>query len=380
MARERITLKSNSDILLMREAGLITAAALKAVKDAIAPGVSTLELDTIAESTIISVGAKSNFKLVAGYKHTICSSINDEVVHGIPSKDRILQAGDIISIDCGAITPSGWNGDAAFTMVVPGGDPEVMAKRQAISDACEASLWAGIAAWLKVARGVSEVISTIMLNFIAIGIISYIIVRTPIGTETSLNIRGTAAIPESGMLRGIAFIDPGTPIYGFFFISIVIGIAYWFLLNRTRFGFDLRATGKSATAARTSGVQSNRMIVVTMLLSGAVAGLVGLPYLLGDTGSYTLQFPTDWGFTGIAIALLGRNNPLGIALGAILWAFLDISSGQLILEGVPREISTIMQGLIVIVVVISYEVVRRYQVKSEQTSVAKALEKQEASV
>ena len=147
MARERITLKSNSDILLMREAGLITAAALKAVKDAIAPGVSTLELDTIAESTIISMGAKSNFKLVAGYKHTICSSINDEVVHGIPSNDRILQAGDIISIDCGAITPSGWNGDAAFTMVVPGGDPEVMAKRQAISDACEASLWAGIAAF-----------------------------------------------------------------------------------------------------------------------------------------------------------------------------------------------------------------------------------------
>ena len=242
------------------------------------------------------------------------------------------------------------------------------------------ALWAGIAAWLKVARGVSEVISTIMLNFIAIGIISYIIVRTSIGTETSLNIRGTKPIPESGMLRGIAFLDPGTPIYGFLFISIAIGIGYWFLLNRTRFGFDLRATGKSATAARTSGVQSNRMIYTTMLLSGAVAGLVGLPYLLGDTGSYTLQFPTDWGFIGIAIALLGRNNPLGIALGAILWAFLDVSSGQLVLEGVPREISTIMQGLIVIVVVISYEVVRRYQVKSEQTSVAKALAKQEVSV
>ena len=242
------------------------------------------------------------------------------------------------------------------------------------------ALWAGISAWLKVARGVSEVISTIMLNFIAIGIISYIIVRTSIGTETSLNVRGTKQIPESGMLRGIAFLDPGTPIYGFFFISIVIGIGYWFLLNRTRFGFDLRATGKSASAARTSGVQSNRMIYVTMLLSGAVAGLVGLPYLLGDTGTYSLQFPTDWGFTGIAIALLGRNNPIGIALGAILWAFLDISSGQLILEGVPREISTIMQGLIVIVVVISYEVVRRYQVKSEQTNVAKALAKQEASV
>jgi ABC-type uncharacterized transport system permease subunit len=239
--------------------------------------------------------------------------------------------------------------------------------------------WAGIAAWLKVARGVNEVISTIMLNFIAVGIISYLIVRTSIGTETNVNIRGTALIPESGMLRGSAFIDPETKVYGFFFLSIFVGVGYWFLLNRTRFGFDLRATGKSATAARTSGVQSNRMIVVTMLLSGAVAGLVGLPYLLGQTGSYNLQFPTDWGFVGIAIALLGRNNPIGIAFGAILWAFLDVSSGQLVLEGVPREISTIMQGLIVIVVVISYEVVRRNQLKSEQRSVARALAKQEVS-
>ena len=147
MARERITLKSNADIVLMREAGLITAAALKAVKDAIAPGISTLELDAIAESTIVAMGAKSNFKLVAGYKHTICSSVNDEVVHGIPSKDKILAAGDIISVDCGAITPAGWNGDAAFSMVVPGGDPELMAQRQLISDACEGSLWAGIAAF-----------------------------------------------------------------------------------------------------------------------------------------------------------------------------------------------------------------------------------------
>ena len=147
MARERISLKSDSDIVLMREAGLITAAALKAVRDAIAPGVSTLERDALAEATIISMGARSNFKLVPGYNHTICSSINDEVVHGIPSKDRILQAGDIISVDCGAMTPAGWNGDAAFSMVVPGGDREVMARRQQISDVCEASLWAGIAAF-----------------------------------------------------------------------------------------------------------------------------------------------------------------------------------------------------------------------------------------
>ena len=152
MARERITLKSNSEIVLMREAGLITAAALKAVRSAIAPGVSTLELDAIAEATIVSMGAKSNFKLVGGYRHTICASINDEVVHGIPAKDRIIKAGDIVSVDCGAITPAGWNGDAAFSLVVPGGDPELMAHRQKVSDAGQAGLWAGIAAFATAKR------------------------------------------------------------------------------------------------------------------------------------------------------------------------------------------------------------------------------------
>ena len=152
MGREKITLKSNAEILLMREAGLITAKALAAVKAAIAPGISTLELDGIAEKTITDLGAKSNFKLVAGYHHTICSSINDEVVHGIPSKDRILAAGDLISIDCGAITAAGWNGDAAFSFVVPGGEEDKIAKRQAVSDACEASLWAGIAALAAASR------------------------------------------------------------------------------------------------------------------------------------------------------------------------------------------------------------------------------------
>ena len=146
MGREKITLKSDAEILLMREAGLITAKAFAAVKAAIVPGISTLELDEIAEKTITELGAKSNFKLVAGYRHTICASINDEVVHGIPSQNRILAAGDLISIDCGAITPAGWNGDAAFSYLIPGGDEAISAKRQALSNACEGSLWAGIAA------------------------------------------------------------------------------------------------------------------------------------------------------------------------------------------------------------------------------------------
>ena len=149
MSRHGFELKTNDQIILMREAGLATAAALKAVRAAIKPGVSTLELDKIADDTINSLGGHSNFQLVPGYSHTICASINDEVVHGIPAANRILQAGDIVSIDCGAEIGE-WNGDSAMTVIVPGEvDEFVKARRQTLSDVTEGSLWAGIAALAK---------------------------------------------------------------------------------------------------------------------------------------------------------------------------------------------------------------------------------------
>lgn len=148
MSRSDFELKTNDQILKMRRAGLITEAALKAVRAAVAPGVSTLELDRIANETIESLGGRSNFQLVPGYHHTICASINEEVVHGIPSADRILQPGDLVSIDAGAII-DGWNGDSAITVLVPGGDPAVAARRERVSRVTEASLWHGIAALAK---------------------------------------------------------------------------------------------------------------------------------------------------------------------------------------------------------------------------------------
>jgi methionyl aminopeptidase len=154
MSRHGFELKTNEQIILMREAGLATAAALKAVRAAIKPGVSTLELDKIADDTINSLGGHSNFQLVPGYSHTICASINDEVVHGIPAVNRILQAGDIVSIDCGAEIGE-WNGDSAMTVIVPTADdstpidPVVQDRRQKLSAVTEGSLWAGIAALAK---------------------------------------------------------------------------------------------------------------------------------------------------------------------------------------------------------------------------------------
>jgi methionyl aminopeptidase len=155
MSRTPYEVKTPKQILQMQAAGLATAAALKAVREAIKPGMSTLELDAIAEAAIIAAGGRSNFQLVDGYFHTICASVNDEVVHGIPTKDRILQPGDIVSIDAGAEL-DGWNGDAAFTVVIPGGESVEQARREKLSEVTEASLWHGIAALAR-AKHLNEV-------------------------------------------------------------------------------------------------------------------------------------------------------------------------------------------------------------------------------
>ena len=143
--------KTAAELALMVEPGLITAAALDAVRAAIRPGITTLELDAIAEKVIRDAGAEPNFMLVPGYRHTICSSVNEEVVHGIPGS-RVLQPGDLVSIDCGAQL-NGWNGDSAFSMVVPDpARPELVAQRQRLSDVTEQSLWHGVAALASVKR------------------------------------------------------------------------------------------------------------------------------------------------------------------------------------------------------------------------------------
>jgi methionyl aminopeptidase len=138
--------KSPAQLRLMLEPGLATAASLDAVAALVKPGVTTLELDTAAEAAITACGLTSNFKLEHGYFHTICSSVNDEVVHGIPG-DRVVEAGDIVSVDSGAISPQGWNGDAARSFVVDDpARPELVAGRRELNRVTEQSLWHGIAA------------------------------------------------------------------------------------------------------------------------------------------------------------------------------------------------------------------------------------------
>ena len=135
-----IQVKSPEQIGLMYAAGQVVARTLTVLKEAVAPGITTAELDALAEREIRAAGAVPSFLGYFGYPASICTSVNEQVVHGIPSEGQVLAAGDVISIDCGAIL-DGWHGDSALSV----GVGEISAADQSMLDACEASMWAGIA-------------------------------------------------------------------------------------------------------------------------------------------------------------------------------------------------------------------------------------------
>ena len=141
-----IQLKTAEQLETMRRAGLVVAEIHKAIREVIKPGMMTSALDAVAEAVIKRNGATSNFKGYHGFPATICVSINDEIVHGIPG-DRVMNDGDVVSVDCGAIV-DGWHGDAAFTVALGTVDPD----DQKMMDVCEESMWRGIAAGKNGAR------------------------------------------------------------------------------------------------------------------------------------------------------------------------------------------------------------------------------------
>ncbi len=235
-------------------------------------------------------------------------------------------------------------------------------------------LWASIAAYLKVKRGVSEVISTIMLNAIATGVVQWLLLKVAV-REKGSNAISTKVIPDDAQLQGWKLI-PGASnrVYSLLVLAVIVGFLYWFILGKTRFGFDLRATGRSETAAVASGVKVPRMVMASMIASGALAGLVGMPLLFGQDYSYGTTFQAGLGFAGIGVALLGRNSAVGIALASLLWSYLDTqSNGLQIRAGVAPELVYIIQGIILFAVVIAYELVRRADVRLEQAKVARQL-------
>ncbi|MDA3040437.1 MAG: ABC transporter permease, partial [Actinomycetota bacterium] len=233
--------------------------------------------------------------------------------------------------------------------------------------------FSGFAGLLKVTRGVNEVISTIMLNSIVLaGFIPALLPRF-IDDPTASN-QGTSKVAESGWMPDLNWllelvtrdISKGRILPGVFAFAILVGVLYHVVVNRTRIGFDLRASGMNPFAARAGGVPPKRMVLLAMLASGAVAGLVGMPEILSDSHAYDQGFIQGLGFAGIAVALLGRNNAGGMAFAALLFAFLDSSAAILQVSGsASREIVTIMQGILLLAAVIAYEFVNRVRQRDE---------------
>jgi simple sugar transport system permease protein len=206
-------------------------------------------------------------------------------------------------------------------------------------------LWALIAAGLKLTRGVHEVISTIMLNWVAVSLVDNWLVVGPLraGAGTSLSTAGTAEIAASAQLPRLmgelSRLNLGFP------LALAVALAIWVWLARLRQGFETRAVGLGAEAARAAGISVARRTVQAMGLAGALAGLAGAVLVLGTEFRYPGSLGAPYGFDGIAISLIGGNHPLGVALSALFFGVLRAGGTRMQLLGVHKSYPELIQGL-----------------------------------
>lgn len=233
-------------------------------------------------------------------------------------------------------------------------------------------LWGLLPIFLKVRRGVHEVITTIMLNYIAVSLLHYLLTgpfldQNQVGV--SQRIMRTPYLAATAQMPGIqpilGFLGIKLPQYVHLNYMLFVGIAlciltYW-LIWKTPFGYELRSVAGNQAAARAAGINVKGMLFKTFLLSAGVAGMAGLSEMMGYYHYMSVDFPSGYGFTGIAVALLARNNPFGIILSALLFGFLERGAqGIQILAGVPSEVITILEGVIILSIVVAYSLLSRY--------------------
>ena len=226
--------------------------------------------------------------------------------------------------------------------------------------------WAGIAAWLWARRSVNEIISTLMLNFVAIQLVSWL-VRGPI-QEASHTFPRSATIPDSALWPRII---PHTSLGFDFFLTLGVVTLVSVMLRRTAFGFRLRLTGSNETAARYAGVKTVQVTVLALLLSGGLAGLAGASLILGgETASMSDNFSAGFGFTGIVVALLARNSPFGTIPAALLFSALRQGGGLMEARvGVSSAIVLITSAVVILLVAASgYLTERRRSVRVEAST------------
>ena len=212
------------------------------------------------------------------------------------------------------------------------------------------AIWGGIVGFLKARYEVSEVVATIMLNYVALYLSRIIIMAIP-GTNTYK----TVNFPETASLRAgfLTSLTNGSTLNLGLFLAIVSVILYWFLMEKTNLGFGLRATGFNKDAARYGGIPVITSVVISMAVAGAFAGLGGGVVALGSFRyGRVLSGMDNYGFTGIAVALVGNNTAVGTMLAGLLFGLLAAAQPLMQSKQIPKEITFIIQGLIVVFIAI----------------------------
>ncbi len=210
-------------------------------------------------------------------------------------------------------------------------------------------VWGAIPGWLRARRGSHEVINTIMLNFIAAGLTSWVtlyLLRNPNSQNPE-----TDSVGPSYLIRQFTFFE-GAPVSIAFFFALLAAALVWFILWKTVLGFEIRAVGQNEAAARSAGIDAGKMRMFAMAIAGGLAGLVGVGEVMGNAERFRVGFSPGYGFTGIAVALLARNRPLGIVASALLFGALHKGASDLDLEteNVTRDLSLILQALVILCV------------------------------
>jgi simple sugar transport system permease protein len=211
------------------------------------------------------------------------------------------------------------------------------------------ALWASIAGWLKAATGAHEVITTIMLNFIAFRLTDYLLRNPPIQKEGRSDPISESVLASAQLPKLLAGLDPSLRLhFGFLIALAAVALVYW-ILFRSTIGFEFRASGANPDAARYAGMRSGWIIVVVMACAGALAGLAGANQVLGVLGRASPNFSAGIGFDAIAVALLGRSHPIGVLLAGILFGALQAGGRQMqVAAGVSIDLIAIIQALIIV--------------------------------
>lgn len=226
------------------------------------------------------------------------------------------------------------------------------------------AIWGAVPGFLKAKLGVHEVVNTIMMNWIAVALIQYL---TKVYKEPLDMIPQTAEIADAAKLSRLSkYVDFLFPSYVHLntsiFVALIAVVALAYLLKRTKIGYEIRAVGLSPAAAECAGINVARNTILAMAISGAAAGLVGVNQVMGDKHRFLYEIFEGKGFDGIGVALIGKNNPYGVVLGALLFGVLEFGGFSASVQSggrVPREIIMILKAIILIFVVISGEITKR---------------------